>query len=59
VVDLPDRLMRFIGAVYKGQPDVARFHLKLGQDGVAKGLGCNSGAIGDEKYCSMGHGCKF
>jgi hypothetical protein len=31
------------------------FHLELGQDGVAKGFGGNSSAVGDEKYGSMGH----
>jgi hypothetical protein len=31
------------------------FHLKLGQDGVAKGFGRDSSAVGDEKYGSMGH----
>jgi hypothetical protein len=27
----------------------------LSQDGLAKGLGCNSGAVGDEKNGSVGH----
>jgi hypothetical protein len=31
------------------------FHLKLSQDGIAKGFGRDSRAVGDEKNCSMGH----
>jgi hypothetical protein len=27
----------------------------LSQDGLAKGLGRDSGAVGDEKYGSVGH----
>jgi hypothetical protein len=32
------------------------FHFKLGQDGIAKGLCSDAGAVRDEKYGSMGHG---
>jgi hypothetical protein len=32
-----------------------RLQFKLGQDGVAKRLGGNAGAIRDEKYGSVGH----
>jgi hypothetical protein len=55
VIDLPHGLVRFVCTVNKGQADVACFHLKLSQDGLAKGLGCNSGAVGDEKNGSIGH----
>jgi len=41
--------------VYKRKPDVPCFQLKLGQDGLAKGFGRNSGAVGDEKNGSVGH----
>jgi len=55
VIDLADRLVCLVCTVYKWQPDVTSFHLKLGQDGFAKGFGGNSGAIGDEKNGSVGH----
>ena len=58
VVDLAHRLVRFVHAVNKRQPDMARLDLKLGQDGVAKCLSGDAGAVGDEKYGAMGHvGC--
>jgi hypothetical protein len=56
MVDLPDRLMRLVHAVDKGQADVARLELKLRQNGVAKGLGGNAGAVGDKKHGAIGHG---
>jgi hypothetical protein len=52
VVDLPHNLVRFVHCVYERQSNMARFHLKLGQDGVAKGFRGNARAIGDKKDCS-------
>jgi len=59
VVDLANSLVRLVCTVDKRKPDVARFHLKLGQDGLAKGFGRNSGAIGDEKNGSIWHCLNF
>jgi hypothetical protein len=55
VIDLAHRLVCFVGAVNKGESDVSGFQLKLSQDGLAKGLGCDSGAVGDEKNGSIWH----
>jgi hypothetical protein len=55
VIDLADSLMCLVDGVDKGQSDMPCFHLELGQDGVAKGFGGDSSAVGDEKYGSMGH----
>jgi hypothetical protein len=56
VIDLPYNLVCLVGIVNKGQPDVPGFHLKLGQDGISKGLCRDAGAVRDEKYGAMGHG---
>jgi hypothetical protein len=55
VIDLADGLVCLVYTVNKWQSDIPSFHLKLGQDGLAKGFGCNSGAVGDEKNGSVGH----
>src|SRR3990167_861276 len=55
VVDLANGLVRLVHAVDKGQTNMARFDLELGQDGVAKSLSGNAGAVGDEKYSAIGH----
>jgi len=55
VVDLPDSLVRFVNAVGEGQSDMAGFGVELGKNGVAKSLGCDAGAVGDEKNSAIGH----
>jgi hypothetical protein len=55
VIDLADGLVCLVYTVNKWQSDIPSFHLKLGQDGLAKGFGCNSGAVGDEKNGSGWH----
>ena len=55
VIDLPHRLVGLVGRVNKGQPDVLGLHVELGQDGMAKGLGRDTGAVGNKKYSAMGH----
>jgi hypothetical protein len=59
VVDLTDGLVGFVRAVDKGQANVAGFHLKLSQDGIAKGFGRDASAVRNEKDCSMRHDCKL
>jgi hypothetical protein len=56
VVNLPNSLVRLVGAVDERQPHVPGFHLKLSQDGVAKGFSRNTGSVRDKKNSSMGHG---
>jgi hypothetical protein len=56
LVDLAHGLVRLVGGVGEGQPDLADLHLELGQDGLAKGLGGDAGAVGDEKDGAVGHG---
>ena len=55
VVNLAYRLVGFVHAVDEGQPDMAGFDLKLGQDSVTKCLSGDAGAVRDEKYGAMGH----
>jgi hypothetical protein len=47
--------MGFVDAVDKRQPDVARLHFKLRQDGVAKGLCGDTRSVRNKKDCSMWH----
>jgi hypothetical protein len=56
VVDLPHHLVGLVGAVNEGQPDVARFQVKLSQDCVAKGFGGDAGAVRNEKHAALGPG---
>jgi hypothetical protein len=56
VVDLAHRLVGLVGGVGEGQPDLADFHLELGQDGLAKGFGGDASAVGNEKDSAVGHG---
>jgi hypothetical protein len=55
MVDLPNSLMGFVHTVDKRQPDVARLHFKLRQDGVAKGLCGDTRSVGNKKDCSVWH----
>jgi hypothetical protein len=41
------------------QSNMARLHLELGQDGVAKGFGGDASAVRDEKYGAVGHACQL
>jgi hypothetical protein len=45
VVNLPHGLVRFVGAVDERQANMPAFHFKLGQYGVSKGFGGDTGAI--------------
>jgi hypothetical protein len=40
----------------KGRRTWRGLHFELGQDGVAKGLGGDAGAVGDEKYGALAWG---
>jgi hypothetical protein len=56
VVDLAHGLVGLVGGVDEGQAHLAGLHLELGQDGLAKGLGGDAGAVGYEKDGAVGHG---
>ena len=49
VVDLTDRVVRLVNGVGEGQPHMAGLHVELGKNGVAKSLGRDACAVGDEK----------
>jgi hypothetical protein len=55
VVNLPNRLVCFVNSVNKWQSYVARFGLKLSQDGITKGFGSYACAIGYKKYRAIWH----
>ena len=51
--------MRLVNGVDKGQADMARIDLELGQDGIAKGFRRDAGAVGDKKHGAIGHDARF
>jgi hypothetical protein len=55
MVDLPHHVMRLVERVNKRQAHMARLHLKLIQDGIAKSLSGDASAIGDEEDGAVGH----
>ena len=55
VVDLPYHLVGLVHGVHEGQAHHAGFRFKLGQDGVAKGLCGDAGAVRHKKYGALGH----
>jgi hypothetical protein len=55
VIDLAHRLVGFVNGVDEGQPNMAVFGFKLGQNGGAKSLCRNGGAVRYEKHTSIWH----
>ena len=55
VIDLSDHLMRLVNRIDEGQANMPGFDFKLGQDGVAKGLGGDAGTVRNIKNSSVGH----
>ena len=53
VIDLPHRLVCLVDGVGERQPHMPRFHVELRQDGVAKSLGRDAGAVRDKKYSAF------
>jgi hypothetical protein len=59
VVDLTNGLVCLVDGVGEWQAHMPTFHVELGQDGVAKRFGRDTGAVRHEKNSAFGHACNL